>query len=66
LSAWRLLLDLSSKLKSTQPIYLLFAIVALCGLLYQGKTGGELVYDYGVGTASGAITSQRLNHHDHS
>jgi uncharacterized membrane protein len=62
LTAWRLLLDSWSKLKRTQPIYLLVATIALCGLLYQGKTGGELVYDYAVGTAHVDITPQLPNH----
>ena len=59
LAAWRLLLNTWSKLQWTQPIYLLIATVALCGLLYQGKTGGELVYNYAVGTHVD-ITSQRM------
>jgi hypothetical protein len=32
-------------------LYLLVAIVAVIVLGYQGRLGGELVYDYGVGTA---------------
>jgi uncharacterized membrane protein len=61
LAAWRLLLETWSKTQRTQPVYLLLATVALCGLLYQGKTGGELVYDYAVGSTHVDITSQRSN-----
>jgi hypothetical protein len=32
--------------------------VALSGLLYQGKTGGELVYDHAAGITHGDTTSQ--------
>jgi uncharacterized membrane protein len=58
LAAWRLLLEIWSQMKRTQLIYLLAAMVALCGLLYQGKTGGELVYDHAVGIIHGDTTSQ--------
>jgi uncharacterized membrane protein len=51
LAAWRLLLEIWSVVKRTQPAYFGVAIVALCALLYQGKTGGELVYEHGAGTA---------------
>ena len=60
LAAWRLLLSTWSKVQPTQPIYLLVATVALGGLLYQGKTGGELVYDHAVGTHID-IASQRMH-----
>ena len=50
LAAWRVLLEISTKLKWTRLVYLVVAMVALCALLYQGKTGGELVYDHAVGT----------------
>ena len=50
LAAWRVLPEIWTTLKRTQPVYLAVAIVALCALLYQGKTGGELVYDHAVGT----------------
>jgi uncharacterized membrane protein len=59
LAAWRVLLEIWTKLKRTQPVYLVVAIVALCALLYQGKTGGELVYDHAVGTAHANTTSQQ-------
>jgi uncharacterized membrane protein len=59
LAAWRVLLEIWTKLKRTQPVYLVVAIVALCALLYQGKTGGELVYDHAVGTTHANTTSQQ-------
>jgi uncharacterized membrane protein len=49
-AVWRLLLEIWTKLKWTQVIYFVVAIVALCALLYQGRSGGELVYDHGAGT----------------
>jgi uncharacterized membrane protein len=59
LTAWRVLLEIWTKLKRTQPVYLVIAIVALCALLYQGKTGGELVYDHAAGTTHADTTSQQ-------
>ena len=59
LAAWRVLLEIWTKLKRTQLVYLVFAMVALSALLYQGKTGGELVYDHAVGTTHADMTSQR-------
>jgi uncharacterized membrane protein len=50
LAAWRLLLEWMPRAGRTLPLYLLMAMLAIAALLYQGKTGGELVYDYGVGT----------------
>jgi uncharacterized membrane protein len=50
LAVWRVLLEIWTKILRTQPVYLVVATVVLCALLYQGKTGGELVYDHGVGT----------------
>ena len=35
------------------------AIVA-AGALYQGKTGGELVYEHGVGMARGTVNAQQI------
>jgi uncharacterized membrane protein len=59
LAAWRVLLEIWTKLKQTQPVYLVVAIVALCALLYQGKTGGELVYDHAAGTTHADSNSQQ-------
>ena len=50
LAAWRVLIENWMKLKGTRLIYLAVAMIALCALLYQGKTGGELVYNHAVGT----------------
>jgi hypothetical protein len=36
------------------------AIVAAGALLYQGKTGGELVYEHGVGMARGTVNTQQI------
>jgi uncharacterized membrane protein len=49
LAAWRLLLEFGQRLEWTRPAYIAIALVALIGLGYQGMTGGELVYDHGVG-----------------
>jgi uncharacterized membrane protein len=59
LAAWRLLLEIWTKFKRMQLVYLMVAIVALCALLYQGKTGGELVYDHAAGTTHAETTSQQ-------
>jgi uncharacterized membrane protein len=58
LAAWRVLLESWPKLKRTQLLYLVVAMVALSALLYQGKTGGELVYDHAVGTTHADNASQ--------
>src|SRR5580692_7284722 len=51
LAAWRVMLELSSRLERTRVAFLVVAIVAGGALLYQGKTGGELVYEHGVGAS---------------
>ena len=35
----------------TRGLYLLFAVLAAVAISYQGYLGGQLVYEYGVGTA---------------
>jgi uncharacterized membrane protein len=55
LAAWRILIEIWTRFRRTQPIYLAVAAVAACALLYQGKTGGELVYDHAVGTNHAAL-----------
>jgi len=52
LAAWRVMLELSSRLERTRIAFLIVAIVAAGALLYQGKTGGELVYEHGVGVST--------------
>jgi uncharacterized membrane protein len=51
LAVWRLGIQFLSFIAGTRPIYLMLAVVAGGVILYQGSLGGELVYDYGVGTA---------------
>ena len=59
LAAWRTLLETWARLKHTQVLYFGAAMIALCALLYQGKTGGELVYNHGAGTTYAQTTSQQ-------
>jgi uncharacterized membrane protein len=51
LALWRLLIESLGFVAGSRPIYLIVAIIAVCVLGYQGYIGGEMVYDYGVGTA---------------
>jgi len=51
LAVWRVMLELSSRLERTRVAFLVVAVVAAGALLYQGKTGGELVYEHGVGAS---------------
>jgi len=51
LAAWRVMLELSRRLERTRIAFLIAAMVAAGAILYQGKTGGELVYEHGVGMA---------------
>ena len=63
LAIWRILQSMLGFMAGTRGFYLLVAVISLGFLLYQGHTGGELVYVYGVGTgpmaagASPAATS---------
>lgn len=50
IAGWRVLLEIWTTLRRTQIAYLAVAMLAVCALLYQGKTGGELVYDHAAGT----------------
>ena len=52
LAAWRLLIEFSARLSRWRIAYLMVAALAACSLLYQGKTGGELVYEHGAGTST--------------
>src|SRR5229473_3490286 len=52
LAAWRVMLELSRRLERTRIAFLMIAIVAAGALLYQGKTGGELVYEHGAGVSN--------------
>jgi uncharacterized membrane protein len=57
LAVWRMMLELSSRLERTRVFFLAVAIVAAGALLYQGKTGGELVYEHGVGAPRATVSS---------
>ncbi len=51
LALWRLGVQFLGFLHGSRPLYLIAAVIGLCAIIYQGYKGGELVYDYGVGTA---------------
>ncbi len=51
LAVWRLGIQVFGFVAGTRPIYLMIGVVAGGVLIYQGSLGGDLVYDYGVGTA---------------
>ena len=57
LAAWRVMLELSTQFERTRIAFLVLAIVAAGALLYQGKTGGELVYEHGAGVSSAKVSS---------
>jgi uncharacterized membrane protein len=59
LAAWRAVLEISPKHKRLQPAYFVLAIIALCALMYQGKTGAELVYNHGAGTTQASAASRK-------
>ena len=60
LAAWRVMLELSSHLQRTRVVFLFAAMVAAGALLYQGKTGGELVYENGVGMPHATGTASQV------
>jgi uncharacterized membrane protein len=60
LAAWRVMLELSKRLERTRIAFLIVAMVAAGALLYQGKTGGELVYEHGVGMARKTVNAQQI------
>ncbi len=51
LALWRILVEAFEFAAGSRGIFLLVAIIAVGTLLYQGHLGGDLVYDYGAGTA---------------
>ena len=57
LAAWRVMLEWSSQFARTRIAFLVVAVIAAGALLYQGKTGGELVYEHGVGAARATVSS---------
>ncbi len=62
LAAWRVMFELSSRVERTRVAFLIAATVAVGALLYQGKTGGELVYDHGVGMERSSSRAQQIKH----
>ena len=62
LAAWRVLLELSNRLERTRVAFMIIAMFAAGALLYQGKTGGELVYEHGVGMTRMNGNAQRSGH----
>ncbi len=57
LSVWRIGVQTFAFMAGTRAIYLLVALLAAIALVYQGYMGGQLVYEYGVGTALYGATS---------
>ena len=51
LAIWRLMIQLFGFMAGSRAIYLIVAILAIATLGYSAHLGGELVYDYGAGTA---------------
>lgn len=60
LAFWRVVQEFSRLVGRTRILYLVAALAAMGALFYQGKTGGELVYDHGVGVTG--ITRQLISH----
>ena len=52
LAVWRILSALLGFVARTRGPYLVVAVVSLVLLIYQGHTGGVLVYAYGIGTGA--------------
>ncbi len=59
LAAWRALIEVSAQAARWRIAFLLAAAVAVGLLLYQGKTGGELVYQHGIGVSETPSRSQQ-------
>jgi len=51
LAVWRILIEAIGFFGGSRPVYLIFAVVSAGVLLYIGSLGGQMVYEYGVGTA---------------
>ena len=60
LAAWRVSLEFSRRLERTRIAFLIAAMIAAGALLYQGKTGGELVYEHNVGMARTIQNEQQI------
>jgi uncharacterized membrane protein len=50
LALWRILLQFVGFVGRSRPIYLAVSVIGAGLILYQGFLGGDMVYDYGVGT----------------
>jgi uncharacterized membrane protein len=50
LAIWRLAIETMGFMNGTRSLYLIVAVIGAALLIYQGRTGGALVYTYGVGT----------------
>jgi len=59
LAVWRVLIEFSPRLARWRIAFLIIAGVAVGALLYQGKTGGELVYEHSVGMIRASNSSQQ-------
>jgi uncharacterized membrane protein len=51
LALWRILIQSFGFMAGSRAIYLVIAVLAIATLGYSAHLGGELVYDYGAGTA---------------
>jgi len=51
LAVWRIGVQLFGFMAGTRWLYMLVAVLAAVVISYQGYLGGQLVYEYGVGTA---------------
>ena len=51
LALWRILIQSFGFMAGSRGIYLIVAVLAIVTLGYSAHLGGELVYDYGAGTA---------------
>ncbi len=51
LALWRILIQAFGFMAGSRAIYLIVAVLAIATLGYSAHLGGELVYDYGAGTA---------------
>lgn len=60
LALWRIGIEAFNFMAGTRSIYLGLAVIATALLIYQAKTGGELVYHYGVGTGPMAVGATPL------
>ena len=47
---WRILIHFTGFGARSRPIYVIASVIAAGLIIYQGFLGGDLAYDYGVGT----------------